>query len=145
MPPLRVRRLCLHGLSAHAWNRYGKGGWWGGNMDVPELPVKGGDEISVLAGAFIALGALFFIVVVTDSGLGFGVTRLLGGLAQPIPEPPPALKPKAKKTGCCVQPEPEQPRSYADLTRLRSLLHWAPSLSLEEGINLTVRDLRAAG
>src|SRR5512135_3270497 len=37
--------------------------------------------LAVLAGAFIALGALFFIVVVTDSGLGFGVTRLLGGLA----------------------------------------------------------------
>lgn len=37
--------------------------------------------LAVLAGAFIALGALFFIVVVTDSGLGFGVTRLLGGLS----------------------------------------------------------------
>src|SRR5512135_236941 len=37
--------------------------------------------LAVLAGAFIALGALFFIVVVTDSGLGFGVTRVLGGLA----------------------------------------------------------------
>src|SRR5512144_749915 len=37
--------------------------------------------LAVLAGAFIALGALFFIIVVTDSGLGFGVTRLLGGLA----------------------------------------------------------------
>jgi formate transporter len=37
--------------------------------------------LAVLAGAFIALGALFFIVVVTDSGLGFGLTRLLGGLA----------------------------------------------------------------
>ena len=37
--------------------------------------------LAVLAGAFIALGALFFLVVVTDSGLGFGVTRLLGGLS----------------------------------------------------------------
>src|SRR5512144_1407117 len=37
--------------------------------------------LAVLAGAFIALGALFFIIVVTDSGLGFGVARLLGGLA----------------------------------------------------------------
>ncbi len=36
--------------------------------------------LAVLAGAFISLGALFFTVVVTDSGLGFGVTRLLGGL-----------------------------------------------------------------
>jgi formate/nitrite transporter len=37
--------------------------------------------LAVLAGAFIALGALFFTVVVTRSTLGFGVTRLLGGLA----------------------------------------------------------------
>lgn len=37
--------------------------------------------LAVLAGAFISLGALFFIVVVTESNLGFGVTRLLGGLA----------------------------------------------------------------
>jgi len=37
--------------------------------------------LSVLAGAFISLGAIFFLVVVTGSELGFGVTRLLGGLA----------------------------------------------------------------
>lgn len=37
--------------------------------------------LAVLAGAFIALGALFFEVVTTNSGLGFGVTRLLGGLS----------------------------------------------------------------
>ena len=37
--------------------------------------------LSVLAGAFIGLGALFYVVVVTDSALGFGVTRLLGGVA----------------------------------------------------------------
>lgn len=37
--------------------------------------------LAVLAGAFISLGALFFIIVVTESNLGFGVTRLLGGLA----------------------------------------------------------------
>ena len=36
--------------------------------------------LAVLAGAFISLGALFFTVVVTGSTLGFGVTRLLGGL-----------------------------------------------------------------
>lgn len=36
--------------------------------------------LAVLAGAFISLGALFFTVVVTGSELGFGVTRLLGGL-----------------------------------------------------------------
>jgi len=37
--------------------------------------------LSVLAGAFISLGALFFTVVVTESSLGFGPTRLLGGLS----------------------------------------------------------------
>ena len=36
--------------------------------------------LAVLAGAFISLGALLFTVVVTGSELGFGVTRLLGGL-----------------------------------------------------------------
>jgi formate/nitrite transporter len=37
--------------------------------------------LSILAGAFIAFGAMFYTVVVTDTGLGFGPTRLLGGLA----------------------------------------------------------------
>lgn len=37
--------------------------------------------LAVLAGAFIALGAAFFTVTVTGSTLGFGPTRVLGGLA----------------------------------------------------------------
>lgn len=37
--------------------------------------------LAVLAGAFISLGALFFTVVVSDVRLGFGVTRLIGGLS----------------------------------------------------------------
>ncbi len=37
--------------------------------------------LAVLAGAFISLGALFYLVVVTGSALGFGATRFLGGLA----------------------------------------------------------------
>ncbi|TAK67691.1 MAG: formate transporter FocA [Dehalococcoidia bacterium] len=37
--------------------------------------------LAVLAGAFIALGADFFTIVTTDSGLGYGTTRLLGGVA----------------------------------------------------------------
>lgn len=37
--------------------------------------------LAILAGAFISLGAVFYLVVVTDSSLGFGITRLLGGLA----------------------------------------------------------------
>lgn len=36
--------------------------------------------LSVLGGAFIALGALFYLVISTGSTLGFGPTRLLGGL-----------------------------------------------------------------
>lgn len=36
--------------------------------------------LSVLAGAFISMGALLYTVVVTGSTLGFGLTRLVGGL-----------------------------------------------------------------
>lgn len=36
--------------------------------------------LAVLAGAFIALGANFATIVWTDNGLGFGVSRLLGGI-----------------------------------------------------------------
>ena len=37
--------------------------------------------LGVLAGAFIALGAMLFTVVMTDHQLGFGPARLLGGAA----------------------------------------------------------------
>jgi formate/nitrite transporter len=37
--------------------------------------------LAVLGGAFIALGALCFAVVVTRPALGFGVSRLVGGVA----------------------------------------------------------------
>ncbi len=37
--------------------------------------------LAVLAGAFIALGASLFLVVTTDTQLGYGPTRLLGGFA----------------------------------------------------------------
>jgi formate/nitrite transporter len=37
--------------------------------------------LAVLAGAFIAFGAMLYVVVTTNSGLGFGPERLLGGLA----------------------------------------------------------------
>jgi formate/nitrite transporter len=37
--------------------------------------------LAVLAGAFISLGALFFVVVVTKPAFGFGITRLFGGLS----------------------------------------------------------------
>ena len=45
------------------------------------MPAARSFALSALAGAFIALGAVFFTVVVTDSQLGFGPTRLLGGVA----------------------------------------------------------------
>jgi nucleoside-diphosphate-sugar epimerase len=39
--------------------------------------------------------------------------------------------------------EPEQPKSYADLTRLKQLTGWTPSLTLEQGIAKTVEDLKS--
>jgi formate/nitrite transporter len=36
--------------------------------------------LAILAGAFISLGGAFFAVVTTQSTLGFGLTRLIGGL-----------------------------------------------------------------
>jgi len=37
--------------------------------------------LGILAGVFIGLGAMFCTVVTTDIGIGFGLTKLLGGLA----------------------------------------------------------------
>ena len=37
--------------------------------------------LGVLAGAFISMGGLLYLLVMTDSGLGFGPGRLLGGVA----------------------------------------------------------------
>lgn len=36
--------------------------------------------LAILAGAFISMGAIFYTVVITDSNLGFGMTRLIGGI-----------------------------------------------------------------
>ncbi len=36
--------------------------------------------LAALAGAYIALGAIFFAVIITGSTMGFGPTRLLGGM-----------------------------------------------------------------
>ena len=46
------------------------------HLNLPSLFV-----LSVLAGAFIALGAALFTVTITDSGLGYGPTRVVGGVA----------------------------------------------------------------
>jgi len=37
--------------------------------------------LAILAGAFIGLGAEFFTLVITNSNLGFGLNKLVGGLA----------------------------------------------------------------
>lgn len=37
--------------------------------------------LAVLAGAFIGFGAMLYVVAITNSGLGFGPERLLGGAA----------------------------------------------------------------
>jgi len=44
---------------------------------IPLLPLV---VLGVLAGAFIAFGAMFFTLSITGSTLGFGPTRLVGGL-----------------------------------------------------------------
>lgn len=36
-------------------------------------------SLAVLAGAFIALGAEFFTITLTNSGMGFGINKLVGG------------------------------------------------------------------
>lgn len=46
-----------------------------------ELSVVQTVTLGILAGAFIAFGAMFYTVVITGSELGFGPTRLIGGLA----------------------------------------------------------------
>ena len=45
------------------------------------LPALQTMTLGILAGAFIAFGAMFYTVVITDSSLGFGPTRFLGGIA----------------------------------------------------------------
>ncbi len=45
------------------------------SMDIVSMAVLAG-----LAGAFIGLGAMFFTIATTGSELGFGATRILGGL-----------------------------------------------------------------
>ena len=44
---------------------------------LPLLPLA---TLGLLAGIFIAFGAMFYLVTITNSTLGFGPTRLLGGL-----------------------------------------------------------------
>ncbi len=52
-----------------------------GGMAKAHLGVGNTLVLGVLAGAFIGLGAMFSTVVATETGLGYGLTRLLAGLA----------------------------------------------------------------
>lgn len=45
------------------------------------LPLLQMFTLGLLAGAFISFGAMFYTIVVTGSELGFGITRLVGGVA----------------------------------------------------------------
>ncbi|MBK9272096.1 MAG: formate/nitrite transporter family protein [Saprospiraceae bacterium] len=36
--------------------------------------------LAILAGAFISLGSIFYLFAITGSSLGFGITRIIGGL-----------------------------------------------------------------
>ncbi len=45
------------------------------------LPVLSMLMLSILAGAFIGLGALYFVIVKSDASLGFAARQALGGLA----------------------------------------------------------------
>jgi formate/nitrite transporter len=45
------------------------------------LPVVQTVALGLLAGAFIAFGAMYFTLAMTGNGLGFGPSRMLGGLA----------------------------------------------------------------
>ncbi len=46
-----------------------------------QLPALTTITLAMLAGAFIAFGAMFYTVAITESGLGFGPRRVLGGIA----------------------------------------------------------------
>jgi formate transporter len=47
-------------------------------VHLPVLPLL---ALSILAGVFIAFGAMFYTLAITGSGFGFGPSRLLGGVA----------------------------------------------------------------
>jgi formate/nitrite transporter len=46
-----------------------------------ELPLRGLLLLGMIAGAHIGLGALYYVLIVSDAELSFGIARLLGGLA----------------------------------------------------------------
>lgn len=52
----------------------------GAGVAKANLPTLSLLVLGILAGAFIGFGAMFYTVVMTNSGLGFGPARLLGGV-----------------------------------------------------------------
>jgi formate/nitrite transporter FocA (FNT family) len=46
-----------------------------------KLPLLPMGTLGMLAGGFIGLGTLYYLVVVSDPTLGFAVSRIVGGLA----------------------------------------------------------------
>ncbi len=52
-----------------------------GGVAKANMPALKMATLGVLAGAFISFGAMFYILVITGSDLGFGPGRLLGGVA----------------------------------------------------------------
>lgn len=48
-------------------------------VDKARLPILSMIMLGILAGAFIGLGAMFYILILSDSGLSFGIARLLSG------------------------------------------------------------------
>ena len=52
-----------------------------GGVAKANMPALKTATLGILAGAFISFGAMFYTLVITGSGLGFGPVRLLGGMA----------------------------------------------------------------
>jgi len=46
-----------------------------------QLPLLSMVMLGILAGAFIGLGALYFVLIKSDASLGFAASQALGGLA----------------------------------------------------------------
>jgi formate/nitrite transporter len=52
-----------------------------GGIKKAQMPLVAMISLGILAGIYIAFGGMFYTLIVTDSGLGFGPERLLGGVA----------------------------------------------------------------
>lgn len=52
-----------------------------GGVKKATLPLLSMATLGVLAGAYIAFGGMYYTLATTESGLGFGMERIVGGLA----------------------------------------------------------------